>query len=122
MNQRLRNEEGFTLIGVMVSIIILTVFASIMLTATQFFNNNQYDLRKKTTIEQTSRNKILDIYELDDWEQLSDEKIDTSTGPLEIRYNRLPISDYQTETIEVMFILDELNESYQLERSVLTNG
>lgn len=119
MHNRTESNKGVTFIGVLVSLSLLLGFATMMLTTTRFFNKNQVEIRMATNLKQESRNKVLELYEENNWENLGNEIIVSPVGDIKVEYDyQGSANPYQTNTLKVTFLLDEFQEEYTIERSV----
>lgn len=121
MNNQHKLSNGYTLIGVMVSIVMLGTFSMMMLTTSNFFNNNQMSIRENTLFEQESRNKVLEVYEENKWENLTKETVTTPVGDLTVTYIYQTPGEYYTESVDITFNLNENVKELTLERSVVEN-
>lgn len=105
----------------MVSVVMIGTFSMMMLTSTNLFNRNQQSVQKMTIFEQESRNKVLAIYEENEWQGLTNNVINTPAGDLTVEYTYESPTEYYTELLKVKVGLDGMEEVFALERSVIRN-
>ena len=121
MLEKLKSNEGITFLDVMIAIVALLGFTSIMVTTTTFMAKNQQNVREVTQFNQLVHNKVVKIYQVDDWNRLDTEEIEIDDGVVTISYDYLGRrSEYSTEVLNMLFDLEnsDRDEVYQIERSV----
>ena len=105
----------------MVSVVMIGTFSMMMLTSTNLFNNNQQSVQRMTVFEQESRNKVLALYEESDWQSLTKDIINTPAGDLTVEYTHESPTRHYTESLKMTIRLDNIEEEFTLERSVIGN-
>lgn len=118
MTEKMKNNDGFTFIGVMVLLFITMSFSSMLITSTQFFSKNQYAIREDRNIKEVVSNTILHVYTVDDWESMpAKEDIDTNSGVVSIDYQY--IKKKSNEELNISFTHNEKERNYTLKRGGL---
>lgn len=114
-----QSKKGATFLDVMVSLVVLMSFTGMMVSATQFMANSQQQIRQGTHFNQVVHNRVMQLYDEPEWDELEDEEVETPDGIMVIRFDHNGINNaYQTDSLTVDFTLGDAAEQLNLERSV----
>ena len=115
----LQSKKGSTYLDVFATLFILLMMASMLVTTTHFFSQNQQDVRQLTNFNQTCNNVVMETYLIDDWTGLTEKVVETSTGDITITYDYQGISSaYLTHQLTVQLTQGSHTKAYQMEKSV----
>lgn len=120
MREPRQSQKGVSFIEVLVTLFILMGMATLMVTTTRFFAQNQQEIRMRTEYDQILTSKVSELYTTTSWDMLRAENIPTSDEPIAITYHYGGISpDYQTHVLDVTVTrANQPPQTFQLERSV----
>ena len=109
------NKKGSTYVELLVAVFILLSITIVTTNIINYVARHNQEIKIQTALTQEMQAQIVSIYEKD-WDNLESQEIETPYGKISVSYE-LSKTDFNTNKLEVTFLLNENKVTYQIERS-----
>ena len=109
------NKKGSTYVELLVAVFVLLSITIITTNIINYVAHHNQEIKIQTALTQEMQAQIVSIYEKD-WDNLESQEIETPYGKISVSYE-LSKTDFNTNKLEVTFLLNENKVTYQIERS-----
>jgi len=119
INQFKKNNKGSSYIGLFVSIILFFAIIGVIGQFRVYLSTHEVKVKKHNVFLIGTNNKITEIYNDDNWDDLVDtEYITTTFGEIEVTYENKGLTEFDTNLLKVTFLFHDKEKIYNLERSI----
>ena len=108
------NKKGATYVELLVAVFILLSITIVTTNIINYVAHHNQEIKIQTALTQEMQAQIVSIYEKD-WDNLESQEIETPYGKISVSYE-LSKTDFNTNKLEVTFLLNENKVTYQIER------